>query len=933
MGSILFDTIGNVLLGAASSLIGARIEQALTKNATGPTKARIDARITELTCVVVEPLSEYLKKEGVQSQIVEQIVKSVKTSILEFMTDNNMAMELGLDVNRISGLISENLKGDSAIRLSRDYPTQYDIVLRAFVQMAVQIPSLFYTWETMKFQIQFKQIDDLRDSLDEVYKTLENVSAANQKDGSLLTNICNHKAITDALRLEIHGLRNAAIPSAEAEKFFVQPCLSEMSPNQIQTDFDSGSTRYERYSDLIGELDAGSQILVRADAGGGKTTYAKWLCSKLLKENPPRMGVFVELRSLTNFKDVPSLLELVKTKFTTTKSFAEQIDSPILRDWCKAGQIIVILDGFDEISEINRDSAVIWIDGLQQAYPGVIQLITSRNLSTKHAVNLIQNGWRNFSIQPFDPPRVEEYISRFQSHGPGIQTGATVVNANTLARQWEADPTISPLTRNPLLLSTLLVVHHMDGELPDDRSNLYKRYVDGMLGLWESKKKLIPHRTPLTKEQKKRSLQIIAINMISDEIDTVGEEKVGQWLDSYIQEEKITGPVSGVLEHLRERSGLLIGPGQYSFAHKTIGEYLVAEACMDGIQRDISGRRFDRKLIERNSSTDRWNTVLFLWAGLAPINDVQDFVEAMISQEEYKLASGILLDRRKRLVKSWMRSVLLKLLIGIDSTLYTFLSGGISLIPLDKNFDIEEVPFESFRCYESDFEQFHFSYNIRGLGHGFVGLRELLSEMYKLGVFTAEDFAGEVESFSDQLWVDYHFASEFSCMKFVNFSGHGGRKLAFIHYFAMKPCKGLAQEQALDMISHRENFEKARASLCCNLLQRIGDVSENECCKILQLYIEDPIFTSLLSADRAQADFTSDIVREYVPISGDRYTYFGQNEGQPNFGEALIDQISLVEARVDMFKNGEISSGLSKLLGSVRRIAERYHFDSTIKTE
>ena len=568
MGSILFDTIGNVLLGAASSLIGARIEQALTKNATGPTKARIDAKITELTCVVVEPLSEYLKKEGVQSQIVEQIVESVKTSVLEFLADNKRAMELGLDVGRITGSISENLNDDAAIQLSRIYPTQYDIVLRAFVQLSVQIPSLYCTWETMKFQIQFKQIDDLRDSLDQVYRTLENVSTTTKKDRTLLKNICDHKAITDALKLEIHGLRNAAIPSAEAEKLFVQPCLSEMSANQILTDFDSVSTKYERYSDLNGELDAGSQILIRADAGGGKTTYAKWLCSKLLTENSPRMGVFFELRGLRNFRDAPSLLELVKTKFTTTKSFAEQINSSILQEWCKVGQIILILDGFDEISELNRDSAVIWIDGLQKAYPGIIQLITSRNLSTKHAVDLIQNGWRNFFIQPFDPPRVEEYISRFQSHGPGIQTGAAVVNAHTLARQWEADPTISPLTRNPLLLSTLMVVHHMDGELPDDRSSLYERYVDGMLGLWETKKKLVPHRTPLTKEQKKKSLQIIAINMISEEIDAVGEEKVGQWLDSYIREEKIPGPVSGVLEHLRERSGLLIGPGQYSLPTK-----------------------------------------------------------------------------------------------------------------------------------------------------------------------------------------------------------------------------------------------------------------------------------------------------------------------------------------------------------------------------
>ena len=933
----MLDTIGDVLLGAASSLLNAIVEKTLTKNTTPSTKKIIEAKIIELTYVVAEPLSEYLKSEGVQSQIVEQIVESVKTSILEFMTDNNKATKLGLDIGRITRAISENLKGDTAIHLSRNYPTQYDLVLRVFVQLAVQVPPLFSTWETMKYQNLFNQIDDLRDLLIQMYRTLENFSTVNQGDRSLLANICGHKAITDALELEIHGLRNAAIPSAKAENIFVQPCLSEMSANPIRNDFGSVLTKnelyYECYSDLIGELHSGSQILIRGDAGAGKTTYARWLCSKLLTKDSPRMGVFFELRDFTNLRDAPSLLDLVK--FNITKSFSEQIDSLILREWCKVGQIFVIFDGFDEISESNRDSAVFWIGGLQQAYPGVIQLITSRELSTKHAVDLIQNGWRNFSIQPFDPPRIEKYISRFQSHGPGIQTGAAVVNAHTLARQWEADPTISPLTRNPLLLSTLMVLHHMDGELPDDRSDLYERYVDGMLGLWERKKKLVPHRTPLTKEQKKKALQIIAINMISEEIDTVGEEKVVQWLDSYIQEEKIIGPVGGVLEHLRERSGLLIGPGQYSFAHKTIGEYLVAEACMDGIQRDISERRFDRKLIERHSSTDRWNTVLFLWAGLAPIKDVQEFVEAMIGQGEYRLASGILLDRRKRFDNSWMRSVLLKLLTGINSTFNSDFPWTIYLVPLDRVFFLMESHFNQFRCYQSDFEQLHHIYQIGGLGHRFVGLRELLSEIYRLGVFTAEDFAEEVERFSDPLWVDYHFASEFSCMKFVNFCDHVGRKLSFIHYFAMNPCKGVAQNEALDMISHKENFEKARASLCCDLLQRIGNVSEDECSSILQLYTEDPVFTFLLSADRPQADFTSDIVREYVPIFGDLALnpYNVQNGRQPNFGEALNDQISLVETRVDMFENDEIASGLSKLLGSVRRIAERYHFDSTIKTE
>ena len=922
----MFDTIGSVLLGAASSLVATCIERALTNNATGFKKVRIDAKINELACAVVEPLSNYLEKEGVQSQIVEQIVESVKTPVLEFMVDQNKALELGLDIDLITRFISEDLKSGAANHLSNNFPTQYNIVLRAFVQLAVEIPPLFCDWETKKFQIQHKQIDGFRDSLAEVYGTLEKISAVTQRDGTLLERVCCHNASINALKLTIHGLRKSAIPHAELEKLFVQPCLLEVSSDPIQADIDSEIARYYHYSDLVKDLNAGSQILIRADAGGGKSTYAGWLASKLLTENSPRMGLVVQLRKYSSFRDAPSLLKLVHE--FTTPSFADQIDCSKLLDWCNDGLIFVILDGFDEISESNRDSAVAWFDGLQNAYPGVIQLITSRRLSTKHADDLIQNGWRNFYIQPFDPPRVEQYISRFQRHGPDIQTGATAVNARTLARQWEADPTISPLTRNPLLLSTLMVVHHMDGELPDDRSELYERYVDGMLGLWETKKELVPHKTSLTKEQKKKILQIIAINMISEEIDAVGEEKVSQWLEPYIREEKINGPVRGVLEHLRERSGLLIGPGQYSFAHKTIGEYLVAEACMDGIQRDMSRRRFDRKLIEKNSSTDRWNTVLFLWAGLAPIKDVQEFVEEMISQENYRLASGILLDRRKSLDNSWMRRVLLKDLIGINSTFSPKQDPRrYTVIPVRNSHD----HISDYELGQSGLGQYHFIYELKGLGRGLVSLRKMLSEMYILGVFTAEEYAEQVERFRDPLWFDYHFATEFSCMKFINFDNQPARKLAFIHYFAMNPCKGLAQTQAQDMICDKENFEKARASLCCVLLQKIYNVSEDCCGNIVQLYTEDPVFTSLLSADNPGADFTSEFVRNFVPFYGTIGARGAKSKRYSNLGEALNDQISVVEARVDKFENDEIASGLSKLLGSVKRIAERYHLDSTVK--
>ena len=107
-----------------------------------------------------------------------------------------------------------------------------------------------------------------------------------------------------------------------------------------------------------------------------------------------------------------------------------------------------------------------------------------------------------------------------------------------------------------------------------------------------------------------------------------------------------------------------MGPGIYSFAHKSIAEYLVAQAILEGDQRDASDKRIDRFLLFEHRDDDRWNTVTFLWAGLAPIADVEDFIQICIEAESWELAYGILYDMYERIPKNIRRSLILKLMSG-----------------------------------------------------------------------------------------------------------------------------------------------------------------------------------------------------------------------------------------------------------------------------
>ena len=262
-------------------------------------------------------------------------------------------------------------------------------------------------------------------------------------------------------------------------------------------------------------------------------------------------------------------------------------------------------------------------------------------------------------MEPFDEPRIIDYIRRWYAHTPLHLDGNAAVDAESLTSYWQRDPTIAPLTGNPLLLSTLLMVHHLDGSLPTGRSQLYRRYVEGMLGLWDDRRQVTATSVHLTLEQKHTIVRGLALKLFIEEKDQVDESAAIEWLQQLLQSIGISFQAHEVLVALRERSGLIIGPGVYSFAHKSIAEFLMAETVLQGDQRDDLGTRIDRFMLFEKRNDDRWNTVTFLWAGLAPIRDVELFVEECFKARKWDLGYGILHDQYSRTPLEMRRELLL----------------------------------------------------------------------------------------------------------------------------------------------------------------------------------------------------------------------------------------------------------------------------------
>ena len=74
----------------------------------------------------------------------------------------------------------------------------------------------------------------------------------------------------------------------------------------------------------------------------------------------------------------------------------------------------------------------------------------------------------------------------------------------------------------------------------------------------------------------------------------------------------------------------------------------------------MKGERIDRFRLLEHRDDDRWNVVLFLWAGISPAIDVVAFIEQSINDNHQALAYGILSDQYERIPAETRKELILK---------------------------------------------------------------------------------------------------------------------------------------------------------------------------------------------------------------------------------------------------------------------------------
>jgi len=649
----LGELILNVIVNLISSVIDDRI-----RGLDYFQQRKVRRRVEDAVAEVVEPLLPFFDNERVPKDKQLRLVESCVSELQPLVENPERLFQGSLNGQKIFEEIynerelPQTVVEDGLIEI-------YTLLYPRIATLLCKIPAAVKAWEAESWAENFRRFDEIADQLKNLFRKVDEIAtSAEQETDALLTVVRKTVAQKIRFELDLTGLRGDIPKAGKFDDFFIHPAISEVKK-------DDGS------ENIVNEADASfalftsreNRFTIIGQPGAGKSTWAKWLQREALSARWVGICVRVELRNVL-VESLPSLHQLVRKE--AGQHLAERLTADRVASWVKSNQLVFVFDGFDEIPPNNRDTIHSWIADLATAVESCPVIVTSRPLTTDH-LQRFPSGWQTWNIEPFDNERINEYMQRWYNYAPLLSEGNRNVDVQTLSRQWLQDPTIGPLTGNPLLLSTLLMVHHLDGSLPSGRSQLYKRYVEGMLGLWDDRRDVTASDIQLTLKNKRGLIKGLALKMFMQQKDQLDENDAVNLMSGLLQSLNISVCAEDVLAMLRERSGLIIGPGIYNFVHKSVLEYLVAESVLQGDQRDDDDNRIDRFCLFENRRDDRWNTVTFLWAGLAPVADVELFVAQCIDVNHLSLAYGILLDQYDKFHPR-IRKQYVKRLIAIDQT-------------------------------------------------------------------------------------------------------------------------------------------------------------------------------------------------------------------------------------------------------------------------
>jgi uncharacterized protein YbgA (DUF1722 family) len=355
--------------------------------------------------------------------------------------------------------------------------------------------------------------------------------------------------------LEADDRRSLVVPGMD--NFYVEPRV-------LRKDFDAygnakSSRAVQSFDDLLRTATRSQLSIVQAGAGGGKSRLARELSKQILRSS--------------NFADGSLIPAIVHAKDFAIESRARIEDlAASLRDKVKAGsatQVLLFLDGFDEVDMSDADRARLITEWMSAASSSNVSLVVMSRLFDEvtvlggrvHSVDV-------FTIEPLKGTRALDFLKKVAGQFEGRSKIVSDLNDSLLLRALEGNPIAY------ILLGRLIADNQQD--LPSNLTELFQKYTELVLGRWEISKGL---RSQQEYEVIVESLIWLSQYSLDNQLPEIARCELAQWIHNYCRDRNLLIVADELVDRACARNSILYfrsDTGGVGFRHRAFCEFFYA---------------------------------------------------------------------------------------------------------------------------------------------------------------------------------------------------------------------------------------------------------------------------------------------------------------------------------------------------------------------
>ena len=378
-------------------------------------------------------------------------------------------------------------------------------------------------------------------------------------------------------------------------------------------------------------------LMVLGQPGSGKSTFLRKIGLEAIKAKPEGfkhdcIPVLLELK-LFNEKSIDiekSIFEAFSNcRFPEAEWFTDRA--------LKAGNLLILLDGLDEIYTAKQEETIYQIKEFVKKYRRN-RFIVSCRIAAYHSYF---QQFTEVVITEFEDRQSQEFIQKwFQSEEH--QKARTAQNCWELLNKPEYKST-RELAKTPLLLIFIcLVYEELQDGFPKNRASLYSQALDIFLERWAADKKLQILTSLQTFGLKLEKVMLSEIAYRGFETDRLffPKEEIIIQIQRYIISHLNDGDelaAETVLDAIEIQQGILVERVQdtYSFSHLTLQEYLTAQYIVDNSRVEVLGKKkaLMMEVFEKYWGDEYWWEVLRSICGMVEEKVVGEIIELLMAKD------------------------------------------------------------------------------------------------------------------------------------------------------------------------------------------------------------------------------------------------------------------------------------------------------------